>query len=58
MEPVDLTHVTTAEYWVRINEFAFENLLLKLEVEDLKDEIKGLMKDKIELACELAQVTS
>lgn len=56
MEPVELAHVTCAEYWVKINEFAFENLLLKLEIEELNKEVNDLMRDKIELSCELAMV--
>lgn len=56
MEPVDLTHITCAEYWVKINESLFENLLLRIEIEDLKNEVKGLMTDKIDLAVENSQL--
>lgn len=53
-----LQAATSSEYWVKINEFAFENLLLKLEVEELQKEVNDLMRDKIELSCELSMVNS
>lgn len=44
------------DYRDRISTMAFDLLLLKLEIEEKNREITDLMRDKVELACELAQV--